>query len=369
MRGRGSVYQPKYVDRHGVKQQSAVWWISFYADGQQIRESSESEKRADAVKLLAKRLHEVATGAYISSAPANIQVGALLKLVIEDYKEYGLRSLSHVRFRIRKHLEPILGHLKAKDLGTDDVRRYVAARRKAEVSNATINRELAILRRAYTIATEMDPPKATRVPKITALPEGNARQGFLEPEEYARLLPHLTRARLALVLGYHLGNRKGEILKLEWSMVNLSAAEIRIPAKIAKTNRDRVLPIYGDMASELAVAKAERDAMFPDCPWVLHDAGERVRDFRGEWAAAVKAAELPGLMFHDLRRSAVRNMIRAGIPEVVAMAISGHRTRSVFDRYNIVSGRDLADAGTKLAAYLGEDHASAKPEPKLRRVK
>ena len=102
------------------------------------------------------------------------------------------------------------------------------------------------------------------------------------------------------------------------------------------------------MIERLGLEKQVRDPMFPDCQAVFHRRGKPVRNCPKAWDTACKAAGLDGLLFHDLRRTAVRNIVRAGIPEKTAVAISGHKTRSVFDRYNIVSDRDLTDAGAKL---------------------
>lgn len=117
--------------------------------------------------------------------------------------------------------------------------------------------------------------------------------------------------------------------------------------------------------------RAIRDERFPDCGWLFfwHDTGTPIRDFRGAWEAASKAAGLwegddetgkAMKLFHDLRRTGVRNLVCAGVPEAVAMRISGHKTRAVFDRYSITSEADLKDAARRLGDYLqrkGEENA------------
>jgi len=118
----------------------------------------------------------------------------------------------------------------------------------------------------------------------------------------------------------------------------------RTSGPLFKNGEGRVVPLTAETKALLASCisgKKGDDAVF------MHQ-GRAVKDFCGSWAAATEAAGCPGLLFHDLRRSAVRNMVRSGVPEVVCMRISGHKTRSVFDRYNIVSTRDLEEAAQKI---------------------
>jgi integrase len=113
------------------------------------------------------------------------------------------------------------------------------------------------------------------------------------------------------------------------------------------------LPVYGDMLPALKAQLEERGQKYPQLEYVFHDGtDQRLKTFYKAWASACTRAKLDGQLFHDLRRSAVRNMIRAGIPDNIAMAISGHKTRHVFDRYNITTEKDLADAGATLSQYL-----------------
>ena len=89
-----------------------------------------------------------------------------------------------------------------------------------------------------------------------------------------------------------------------------------------------------------------------DCPYVFHRNGRQIRDIYHAWRLAAERAGRPGLMLHDFRRSTARNLVRSGVSERVAMAVTGHKTRAIFDRYNIVSETDLRDASAKMSAYV-----------------
>jgi hypothetical protein len=154
--------------------------------------------------------------------------------------------------------------------------------------------------------------------------------------------------------------------------VDLLERIVRLNPGETKNEEGRIIALAPELYEVLKIHKQARDEFWPTCPWVFHRFGERVRNFRKAWATACKEAGA-GLwdaaagkldaqgkpqgkharVFHDLRRSGVRNLIRAGVPERVAMQISGHKTRSILDRYNIVSERDLKDAALRLGEYLG----------------
>lgn len=351
-RGFGSIYQQKKRAADGSTVALPTWWLKYSKNGQVFRESSGSHDRREAERLLKRRLGETVTGRFAGLGPERIRFSELAQAVIEDYEVNGRRSAAHVERRLRLHLLPALGDLRAAELGTAHLKRYVGNRRAEGASNASINRELAILKRAFRLAAQSDPPRVAREPHVPMLKESNARTGFLEPEAYRTLRDTLPQdLKPLLVVGYYLGCRRAELCALKWSQVDLGAGLIRLEGFQTKNGEARTLPIYGELVEWLTMQRETRDALFPQCEHVFHRHGRPIKNFRKAWAAACEDAGLGGLLFHDLRRSAIRNMVRAGISEKIAMAVSGHKTRSVFDRYNIVSMADLKEAGRKMEQW------------------
>jgi integrase len=184
------------------------------------------------------------------------------------------------------------------------------------------------------------------------------RSGFFEHEDYLVLLgaaPDWLKPVLAI--GYHCGFRRQEILTLTWEQMDMERRRITLRAADTKTREARTVVMTDDLHKVLAAWKAQRDVRFPHWPLVCFRVEIKhpvpVGDFRKVWHAALKTIGLEGRLFHDFRRTAVRNMVKAGVPERVAMAISGHKTRSVFDRYHIVNESDLEVAAGKLDALYG----------------
>ena len=283
-----------------------------------------------------------------------LQFGSLLDDLVSDYRVRRVKSLGSAL----SHIKPVrdqFGDWRALDINFRAIEAYITRRREEKKSNATINRELELLRRALRLAH--DRQMLPSVPKVRALTENNTRQGFFERidlEAVVAALPDYLRdfTRFAYLTGW----RKGEIISLKWTDVDRDTGSIRLRPEAAKTGRGRTVMLEGDL-TELIDRRCEarlfeKDGNVRVAALVFHRDSLPVGDFRKAWATACEAAGVPDKLFHDLRRTAARNMVRAGVPERVAMAVTGHLTRSMFDRYNIVSEDDLRMAAQKTTMYV-----------------
>jgi integrase len=338
-----------------IYKRGRIWWIKFYKHGnpRPFRESSGSTDSKEAERLLKQRQGEIVTGQFAGLGPERIRIRQLLDELVEDYKDRSIKSLDKCVCRIDKHLRPALGDIRAVDFGTSHIRAYKRKRRQAGAAPATINRELELLQRAFRLAYQSDPPMVSRVPHFDMLVEGNVRTGTLDHDGYRTLRDSLPpHYRLLLVIGYHTGARLGELLSIRWSQVDLRRRQIRLEAGDTKTGKARILPIYGEMVQWLEVAE---DTRSPGCPWLFEVRGKQMVFNWRTWNRYRTAAGIDGLRFHDLRRTALTNMVRAGIPEKEAMAVSGHLTRRTFERYHIVSERSVLEVARKMENYLAEE--------------
>ena len=244
-----------------------------------------------------------------------------------------------------------MGDIKAAKLTSQQVKQYIQQRLK-KVKPSTVNRELGILHRAFQLGYQQDPPLVGRVPYFPKLTEGEPRKGFLKPEQYRNVLGALPQElRLLFVIAYHVGLRKGALLRIKWEQVDLASSCIWMQGKLANRKPEPVaVPIYGDMRLYIEMQPRTSEFLFAR-------GSVPIKDFRMSWNLACQAAGVPGLLFHDLRRTAVRNLRRAGVAESVIMKITGHRTRGVFERYNITDQTDTQDAGRFAEEFLNQAHA------------
>lgn len=346
----GSIYQ-----RNGT----GPWWVAYVGlDGRQHCESARNRSagikgnHADAVRLLNLREGKIAEGIAVTPQTGRLTFEDALAAVLQDHDVNQRRSKEHVERRINLHLKPSFGtNTRLSAIGTAQLREYVAHRTGEGASPASCNRELSIVRRAFRLALEAE--RITSVPKFPMLDESrNVRHGFLEPADFEKVKAAIEPEAYAdaAAFGYITGWRvPSEVLPLTWTQVDMREGLIRIDPGTTKGGEGRQFPITTGLR---AVLKRRQQQQIDGCALVFHDGGEPIhrRAFHKAWTAAREKAQMPDSIPHDMRRSAVRNLERAGIPRKVAMQMVGHRTESIYRRYHIVAESDIHDAGARLDA-------------------
>ena len=399
-RGEGRIFQRKG---------STLLWCAYYLRGKEYRESTGESDPEQAARFLKRRLKEVGAdeiGAKPFVGPQQERVKISCGIIAEEQRkpDCGCLCCALERdFKLREKDSPQnLSNIKrvrldfagrrAASLTAEQVDKYIEERLAEGYAPASVNRITQTLAQAFSLAVERK--RLSQLPMIRHLSEkGNERKGFFENTEFRAVVQNLPEglqdfARCAYLTGW----RKGEIRSLRWEDVDGDV--IRLRAENAKNGKARSVAIEGELAELLERRRVARQVKKDSSPVILsalifHRNGEPIGDFRKAWATACVMAGLGklvcprcngavdaeykcagcsrewdrdelkyvGRIFHDFRRTAVRDMVRAGVPETVAMSISGHKTRSMFDRYNIANERDQREALRATEAYRQQQAA------------
>jgi integrase len=350
---------------------SRFWWAQFYQDGRAVRKSTGKVIKEEALAVLRRLMGDSERGLPVTDG--SLRYADLRSALIDNYVQKGNKSLSMLPDGTEtitglSQLDKACGWsatergIKLSKISVEWTRKFQRERLEEGAGPSIINRSLQALRRGFNILREDG--KTAYAPKIRLLKEPSARTGFVESAKFEELLaalPSYVRPLVATL--YYTGARRGEALLVEWEQVDLKRREITLRDSQTKTSEPRVLPLPSRVVALLEGVQPKRGLVFDET------------NLRVEWERAVVAVGLGtrekidggkgkhdwyrfrGLRMHDLRRSAVRNMIKSGAPEKVCMRISGHKTRDVFDRYHIVVTADLH------AAMRGVETASLASKP------
>jgi integrase len=367
----GMIYKRKFKNKDGTVKEGKTYWIKYYRNGKPYRESTRSPKEADAKRLLKKREGEIANGKLPGIYFDRVVFDELAEDFIRDRRiNGGPGSVKDGEKRV-KHLEKSFDGVKVTSITSDKIQKYVDLRLSEGAANATINRELSALKRMLRLGLKQTPPKVDRVPYISMLKENNVRKGYFKDDAFNKfheLLPEDLQPAVRFL--YITGWRRNEVFNLTWGHVDLREGVIRLEPGETKNRQARefwfdgfseVRPIFRKQWSNRAIG----------CKYVFHHNGLPIRDFRTVWNNACRDLGLgygyklskkyvkkwesklkPGPILHDLRRTAIRHMTSAGVSESVAMEISGHKTNSVFKRYNITNPDDKKTAMKRVEEYL-----------------
>lgn len=341
----------------------------FRHAGQRYRVETGTANAVDAMKALKKEFERVVKGEASPVAEHKVMFDPdLTKLIELDYEKNRRASLPSLKSNI-KILRRFFGLHHADAITSEALDQMVISLRGEGYADATINLCLTHVVTMYRLAADRTPPLLTyrpRVRKIRGIK--NTRKGFFERGDFEKVTKHLP-VNFALFVEwlYLTGNRKGEAAKIErrqirWHDKARTVGTIVLEDVQTKNGRPRTIPLGGAI-SEL-VRRALKNASLKT-PLLFHHDGHRINfggasPFYKAWVAACAKADLEGKLVHDLRRTAVRNLRRATGDSMIAKEISGHKTMSVFERYDLKDEDDLIQAAEQLTLYLASERARSK---------
>jgi len=346
------------------KKGSSNWFALWRVNGRQFSKSTGTAVKARALAKLNAILGRAAAGlpqpgAFSGLRYETLRDAYLLTLQLKKRKSLYTNSNGVTGLSSLTHLDKFFNNWKVVNITSDTIRKFVLERQAAGATNGTINRALSAMKALLRLGQKEG--KVPAVPYIEMLREANPRKGFVTVEQFDRLYKILPeRLRTVLALGFYRGLRVGEIRKLQWPDIDFDAAVIRLATGETKSDQGRIIPLNTELLAAL-----RRLHQSSNSPFVFGTNGKPLSSFRRAWYSACVKAGLGrfeklsngrkvyrGTLFHDLRRSAVMGMMQAGLDPAEAKAITGHRTDSVFQRYNIITEARLRKASQKQDGYI-----------------
>jgi integrase len=343
------------VEKYTTPGGKTAWMVDLTAtlpNGQEVRFRKRKIATKEQAKALeAKKFEEIFQGTYFEERRTiSLSVRDLWKeyepITKRDNASYGSDRGRAV------HLLRHLGDREAMKLGRADVERYRTTRlaektrRKKRPSNATLNREVALLKRMFSYAVECEKLPHSPIAHVPMLEEDNVRQRMLTEAEIASIVakagPYLGPMFLTY---YDTGMRKTELRLLRRSRLDLERTAIRLQPEDTKTGRPRVVPLTD------RVVEAIRSLPTPlgkEHVFVNPGTGKPWDDPYKLFKKVCKSLAIEGVWLHDTRRSFSTNARRRGSSESEVMKVTGHTTRSTFDRYNIVDEEDAREVIRRL---------------------
>ena len=357
-RGSGALYQ-RHKPGCQRKRCGCAFWISYRGlDNRRYSETTGTSKKTEAEAALRAKVGDLDKGVAITPEVGKLTVGEAVNAVLADYRNTGKKSIDEAERRLERVARFFGTVTRMAGITPTHLQQFIAWRHKIgvvatsgprkgqrtrDISGADINRDLRLIGRAFNLAIEQE--LLLRCPKIPQLAESKPRSGFFEADQLSSVLRQLpVHLRPVVEFAALTGWRKVEVTNLEWR--NVTADEVRLDD--SKNGSPRAFPITADIERILDARKAERDkvqATGKIVPQVFFRALKNgkvlpVGDYKKAWRSARARAGQHGRHVHDLRRTAVRGLSRHGVPDKLAMELTGHKTRSVYDRYNITSAAD-----------------------------
>ncbi|NHJ32262.1 MAG: tyrosine-type recombinase/integrase [Asgard group archaeon] len=324
--GFGSVYMRK------TKHEKVRWYVDYAASGKRIREVvKNAQSRAEAVLYLQEKVSDVFNRVHNPNKNKSMIFAELAERYLNDYAKLMKKSYKSDMYIVRAHLEPFFGTMKLKQVSCLHLEKYRAERLKTGIKKSTINRELAILSRIFSLGIDWGFAANNPVNKIKFFSEkDNLQERILSKEEEDCLLEaSADHLKPILTVALNTGMRVSEILNLKWNQVDIAGMLIRVER--TKSGKVRYININSTLLETLKKLQAENDR--GEFLFTNPETGKPFKEVKTAFKAACRRAKISNLRFHDLRHTFASRLVEKGVDLITVKELLGHSTVKMTERY------------------------------------